>query len=168
MAEVSCGETVELPTEGDPAAVEVGSVGIPVLPLGSDELSTPVVAVPTAELLLGTAEVASAGLAVMPGASLLCDKGEVLVDVGREPLGTVAAPEAGGIPSVPGLIVGTAEESLSVIDELGLVGMLLELFLEVVEEEVYLDVRATVCVVVLESGHSVRTRVVVMILVLVE
>ena len=121
-----------MPIEDISVAVKEGSVELPVVLTGCDKLSTPVVAAPTAELLLGTAELASAGLAVMPGASLLCDKGEVPADVGREPLGTVAAPEAGEIPSVPGLIVGNAEESLWVIGELGLVEMLLELIPEVV------------------------------------
>ena len=56
-------------------------------------------------------------------------------DVGIEPLGTVAAPEAGEIPSVPGLIVGNAEEipSLAMV-ELGMTGTLLVLLLEVAEE----------------------------------
>lgn len=37
------------------------------------------------------------------------------MDVGTEPLGTVPAPEAGEIPSMPGLIVGNAEESPSLV-----------------------------------------------------
>ena len=91
------------------------------------------------------------------------------MDVGIEPLGTVAAPEAGEIPSVPGFIVGNAEESPSLtFVELNSVGALPVLFPEVVEEVVYVGVGATGWKVLLASGNIVRTRVVVMILVLVE
>jgi len=91
------------------------------------------------------------------------------MEVGIEPLGTVAAPEAGEIPSVPGLIVGNAEESLLLlIVELEAIEMLPEVFSEVAEEVMYVDVRAAVWVVLLASGYFVRTRVVVMTLVLVE
>jgi hypothetical protein len=57
------------------------------------------------------------------------------MDVGRGPLGAVAVPEAGEIPSVPGLIVGNAEEPPSlVMVELGAAKTLLVLFFEVAEE----------------------------------
>jgi hypothetical protein len=53
---------------------------------------------------------------VMPRAGLLKDSSDVMAT----PLEAVAAPEAGLIPSVPGLIVGNDEEaSTSVIVELG-------------------------------------------------
>lgn len=91
------------------------------------------------------------------------------MDVGAEPLGTVAAPEAGEIPSVPGFIVGNAEESPSlVIVELEAAKTLSVLVFAVDEEVMYVDVRATVWVVLLLPGNSVRMRVVVMTLVLVE
>ena len=67
------------------------------------------------------------------------------MDAGRGQLGAVAVPEAGEIPSVPGLIVGNAEESpLLVIVELGAAETLLVLFLEVAEEVMRVDVRAIV------------------------
>jgi hypothetical protein len=78
-------------------------------------------------------------------------------------------PEAGEIPSVPGLIVGNAEEGPSlVIFELKPAEALLVFFSEVTEEVMYVDVGATIWVVRLASGNTVRMRVVVMILVLVE
>jgi hypothetical protein len=158
-----------LPTEDVSVVVEEGWTELPVLSTSNDELSTPVVAAPIAELLLGTADVVSAGTPFTPWASLLCDSGGVPTDVGRNPLGTVAAPEAGEIPSVPGLIVGNAEEppSLAVV-ELGTTGTLLVLFLGVAEEVMRVDVWADVWVVLSEFGYSVRMRVVVMTLVLVE
>ena len=67
------------------------------------------------------------------------------MDVGIEPLGTVAAPEAGEIPSVPGFIVGNAEESTSlVMVELEVTKTLSVLVFEVDEEARRVDVRATV------------------------
>ena len=91
------------------------------------------------------------------------------MDVGVEPLGTVAAPEAGEIPSVPGFIVGNAEESPSlVIVELEAAKTLSVLVFAVDEGVMYVDVRAAVWVVLLDPGNSVRMRVVVMTLVLVE
>jgi hypothetical protein len=67
------------------------------------------------------------------------------MDVGIEPLGTVAAPEAGEIPSVPGFIVGNAEESTSlVMVELEATKTLSVLVFEVDEEARRVDVRATV------------------------
>jgi hypothetical protein len=67
------------------------------------------------------------------------------MDVGIEPLGTVAAPEAGEIPSVPGFIVGNAEESTSlVMVELEATKTLSVLVFEVDEEARRVDVRAGV------------------------
>lgn len=67
------------------------------------------------------------------------------MDIGIEPLGTVAAPEAGEIPSVPGFIVGNAEESTSlVMVELEATKTLSVLVFEVDEEARRVDVRATV------------------------
>lgn len=67
------------------------------------------------------------------------------MDVGIEPLGTVAAPEADEIPSVPGFIVGNAEESTSlVMVELEATKTLSVLVFEVDEEARRVDVRATV------------------------
>jgi hypothetical protein len=122
-----------------------------------------------AELLLGTADDVSKGTPVAPWASLLCGSDEPPLGTGREPLGAVAVPEAGEIPSVPGLIVGNAEEGPSlVIFELKPAEALLVFFSEVTEEVMYVDVGATIWVVRLASGNTVRMRVVVMILVLVE
>ena len=67
------------------------------------------------------------------------------MDVGTEPLGTVAAPEAGETPSLPGFIVGNAEESTSlVMVELEVTKTLSVLVFEVDEEARRVDVRATV------------------------
>ena len=67
------------------------------------------------------------------------------MDVGIEPLSTVAAPEAGEIPSVPGFVVGNAEESTSlVMVELEATKTLSVLVFEVDEEARRVDVRATV------------------------
>ena len=63
--EVSCGESVELTVEDVSVGVKEGA-GVSVVPTGDEELSTPVVAAPIAELLLGTAEVVSAGMPVAP------------------------------------------------------------------------------------------------------
>jgi len=65
MVEASSGESVELATEGVSVAVKEGTTP-PVVPTDDNELSTPVVAAPIAELLLGTSEVVSAGTPVTP------------------------------------------------------------------------------------------------------
>jgi hypothetical protein len=65
MAEVSCGEIVESPAEDVSVLVEEGAA-VPVVSIGDKELSTPVVAAPIAELLLGTADVVSAGTPFTP------------------------------------------------------------------------------------------------------
>lgn len=65
MVEVSCGEIVESPAEDVSVGVEEGAA-VSVVPTGDKELSTPVVAAPIAELLLGTADVVSAGTPFMP------------------------------------------------------------------------------------------------------
>lgn len=169
MVEASCGETVKLLTKGVSVGVPEGSTVLPRLPTGTGELSRPALVVLLAELLLGTADVVSVGRAVAPWASLLCDSDELPFDEGREPLAAVAVPEAREIPSVPGFIVGNAEESpsLTVVERIS-VGALPVLFPEMVEEVMYVDVGATEWKVLLASGNIVRMRVVVMILVLVE
>lgn len=65
--------------------------------------------------------------------------------VGTEPLGTVAASEAGEIPSVPGSIVGNAEEPTSlVMVELEATKTLSVLVFVIDEEAGRVDVRASV------------------------
>ena len=168
MVEVSCGESVELAAKTVSAALVEASAELLVLLTGNDEDLTLVVTAAIAELSLNTAEVVSAGIPMAPWASVLCGSDEVPIDVGTEPLGTVA-PEAGEIPPVPGLIVGNAEESPSlVIVELETAKMLSVLVSEVDKEAMYVDVRAAVWAVLLDPGYSVRTKVVVMTLVLVE
>jgi len=64
LVEVSCSESVESLIEDVPVGVEERSTELPVIPTDKDELSTPVVTAPTAELLLGAVEVASVGFPV--------------------------------------------------------------------------------------------------------
>jgi hypothetical protein len=65
MVEVSCGEIVESPAAEVSVRVEEGAA-VPAVPTGDKELSTPVVAAPIAELLLGTTDVVSAGTPFTP------------------------------------------------------------------------------------------------------
>jgi len=81
----------------------------------SGEMSALLAVALRADVLLETVGMRPVAGPVMPRAGLVTDSGDVMAT----PLEVVAAPEAGLIPSVPGLIVGNDEEpSASVIVEL--------------------------------------------------
>lgn len=146
MVEAPCGENVEPPNEELSTGVTAGSVAIPVLlVVDGSETSGLVVAAVLVELLLAAVDVASAGLAVTPCDSLLCDVDELPPTAVTEPLGAVAAPEAGVIPSVPGFIVGNADELSSVaVVELGLADTPPAVLPESTTEEEVVDAGGTV------------------------
>jgi hypothetical protein len=125
--------------------------------VATGEICELMAAVPLAELLLGKAEVAPVGIPVMPWASLLCACDELPSDEGAEPLGAVAAPEAGSMPSVPGSIVGNVDGFvLLVAGVFGLADVKPAPLLKLIDAEVYVDERGAEWVVLLASGPRVR------------
>jgi hypothetical protein len=155
--EAAWDEKVELST----ADVAVGVVDAwvrPADPLSDKgEISELIAAVPLAELLLGKADVAPVGTPVMPWASLLCACDELPSDEGAEPLGAVAVPEAGSMPSVPGFIVGNVDGFVLLVT--GVVGLAETSpvpLLKLIDEEVCVDERGAEWVVLLASGPIVR------------
>jgi hypothetical protein len=155
--EAAWDERVELLAEDVAVGVSDAWAGPAERLLDTGEVSELIAAVPLVEFLLGKADVAPVGTPVMPWASLLCACDELPSDEGAEPLGAVAEPEAGAMPSVPGFIVGNVDGFVSlVIGVSGLAETIPVPLLKSIDEEVCVDGRGKVWVVLLASGPTVR------------